>query len=36
VLPLLARVAEPTDLDAVRARVAPTAPEIAWDDVARF
>jgi hypothetical protein len=36
VLPLLARAAERTDLDAVRARVAPAAPEIAWDDVARF
>ena len=35
-LPLLARAAEPTDLDALRARVAPTSPEIAWADVARF
>ena len=35
-LPLLARVAEPTDLDALGARLAGEAPEIAWDDVARF
>jgi hypothetical protein len=35
-LPLLARVAEPTDLDALRGQVAPAAPEIAWNDVARF
>ena len=35
-LPLLARVAEPTDLDALRGSIAAAAPEIAWDDVARF
>ena len=34
-LPLLARVTEPTDLDALRGRVADQAPEIAWADVAR-
>ena len=36
VLRVLMRVAEPSDLDALRARVAPAAPEIAWADVARF
>jgi hypothetical protein len=35
-LPLLARVASPTDLDALRGVVAADAPEVAWDDVARF
>ena len=35
-LPLLARVAEPTDLDALRAAIADGMREIAWDDVARF
>jgi len=35
-LPLLARVAEPTDLDALRVRIAGVAPEIPWADVARF
>jgi hypothetical protein len=35
-LPLLARVAEPSDLDALRDRIAGETPEIAWDDVARF
>jgi hypothetical protein len=35
-LPLLARAAEATDLDALRGLVAATAPEIAWNDVARF
>jgi hypothetical protein len=35
-LPLLARAATPTDLDALRSVVAANAPEIAWDDVARF
>jgi hypothetical protein len=35
-LPLLARVAEPSDLDALRATIAGDTPEIAWDDVARF
>jgi hypothetical protein len=36
ILPVLARVAEPTDLDAVTAAVTSNAPEIAWDDVARL
>ncbi len=36
VLRVLARAAEPTDLDALRVRVAPASPEIAWADVARF
>ena len=35
-LQVLARVAEPTDLDALVAAAAPNAPEIAWDDVARL
>jgi len=35
-LPLLARVAGPTDLDALRGTVAGGAPEIPWADVARF
>jgi hypothetical protein len=35
-LPLLARVAEPTDLDALRVTIAGEVPEIGWDDVARF
>ena len=35
-LPLLARVAEPTDLDALRVRIAGMAPAIPWADVARF
>ncbi|MGH3078698.1 MAG: hypothetical protein ACRDPZ_11015 [Gaiellaceae bacterium] len=35
-LPVLARTAEPTDLDALAARIAGDAPEIAWADVARF
>ena len=35
-LPLLARVAEPTDLDALRGTVPGDTPEITWDDVARF
>ena len=35
-LPLLARVAEPTDLDALRGTLAGRSPEIPWDDVARF
>ncbi len=35
-LRLLARVAEPGDLDALRRAIAGEAPEIAWDDVARF
>jgi hypothetical protein len=34
-LPLLARVAEPTNLDALRGMLAAEAPEIGWDDVAR-
>ena len=36
VLPLLARVAEPTDLDRLRAAISGEAPRIGWDDVARF
>jgi hypothetical protein len=36
VLPLLARVAEPTDLGMLTGAVTPNAPEIAWDDVARL
>jgi hypothetical protein len=36
VLRVLSRIAEPADLDALRARVAPAVPEIAWADVARF
>jgi hypothetical protein len=36
VLPLLVRIARPTDLDALRAAIADDVPEIAWDDVARF
>ena len=35
-LPLLARLAEPTDLDGLRGAIANEAPEIGWDDVARF
>jgi hypothetical protein len=35
-LPLLARVAEPIDLDSLRVRIAETAPEIPWADVARL
>jgi len=35
-LPLLARAAEPTDLDALAASIGDAAPEIAWDDVARL
>ena len=35
-LPLLARAAEPTDLDSLRSAIADEAPEIAWDDVARL
>jgi hypothetical protein len=35
VLPLLARRAQPTDLDELGRTIGPTAPEIAWDDVAR-
>ena len=35
-LPLLARVAEPTDLDALRGTSPGETPEIAWADVARF
>jgi hypothetical protein len=35
-LPLLARVAEPTDLDSLRGAIAGDVPVIAWDDVARF
>lgn len=36
VLPVLSRVAKPTDLDALRREIAGEVPEIAWDDVARF
>ena len=36
VLPLLARVAEPTDLSMLTGAGTPNAPEIAWDDVARL
>jgi hypothetical protein len=35
-LPLLARAAEPVDLDALRVRIAGAAPEIAWADVTRL
>ena len=35
VLPLLARRAQPTDLDELARTLGPSAPEIAWDDVAR-
>lgn len=35
-LPLLARRAQATDLDAVAARLAPDARRVAWDDVARL
>ena len=35
-LVLLARVAAPTDLDALRVAIADDVPELAWDDVARF
>lgn len=35
-LPLLARVASPIDLDALARSIAGDVPEIAWDDVARF
>jgi len=35
-LRLLARVAEPVDLDTLAAPLAPDGPEIAWDDVARL
>jgi len=35
-LPLLARVAEPRDLGALSRTLAVEAPEIGWDDVARF
>jgi hypothetical protein len=34
-LPLLSRIAEPTDLDALGAALADEVPEIEWDDVAR-
>jgi len=35
-LRLLARVAEPTDLDKLSGALAPNAPEISWNDVARL
>jgi hypothetical protein len=35
VLPLLARVAEASDLDTLHRAIADSTPEIAWDDVAR-
>jgi hypothetical protein len=35
-LPLLARVARPTDLDSLADAIAGDVAEIAWDDVARF
>jgi len=35
-LPVLARMAAPSDLDALRVAVAGEVPELGWDDVARF
>jgi hypothetical protein len=35
-LPVLARLAEPTDLDGLRAELEGEVTEIGWDDVARF
>jgi hypothetical protein len=35
-LPLLARAAEPSDLDTLAAELGPRVPELSWDDVARL